>query len=120
MSRLRTNTSTSTMHATPTNNHITWPTARLGARLVTNAMPIPDSANERGSRAGSALAANLRTARCAMTKATKMAAGTPRVVMSSDCPWLMAIMANSSATTGAATSSRTSSTLWRVTRHRRS
>ena len=47
---------------------------------VTNAMPMPDSAKEMGRMAGSAPGANRRTARCAMTKATKMPRGTPRVL----------------------------------------
>ena len=86
MSKLRTNASTTTMHAMPKNSHITWLTAKSGARRVTKAMPVPDSAKARGRMAGSAPGANLRTARCAITNAAKMPAGTPSVVVSSACP----------------------------------
>ena len=107
-------TSATTMHATPKNSHMTWLTARSGAKRVTNAIPVPDNANTKGRMAGSAPGANLRTAMWAMMNAAKTPTGTPSVFMLSDCPWFRAIIANSSTTSGAATHRRTSSMLRRV------
>ena len=84
-----------------------------GAMRVMKAMPMPDRPNARGSRAGSAPGASLRTARWATTKAAKMPMGTLSESTLTCWPSLMAIMTNSSATTGAATSRRTSSMLRR-------
>ena len=99
------------MATTLTKSQITWLTARFGASLVTNEMPIPESAKTIGKIAGSASGARKRVAMWAMTKAANSPRGTPSVVSPSCSPLLRASMANSNMTMGAAMHSSTSSKL---------
>ncbi len=89
-------------------------TLENGAMRVMKAMPMPESANDMGSSAGSAPGASLRTAKWATTKAAKMPMGTDRESKPTVCPSRMAMVTNRSATIGAASRSRMSSMLRRV------
>ena len=62
MSKLRTTARVAIMAAMPMNSHSSWFTAKSGTMRVTNAIPMPDSANEMGRIAGSAAGASRRTA----------------------------------------------------------
>ena len=99
------------MKAMPTYSQISWRMAMSGAKRVTKAMPMPDSAYANGRIAGSAPGANLRTARCDMANATKMPMGVPSVSTVGVPPLFTMSMANGRMTIGVATSNRISSIL---------
>ena len=65
-----------TMTPMPTKSQTTWLNARLGARRVTNVMPMPASTKVMGRMAGSAPGAKCRTAMWATANAAKSPRGT--------------------------------------------
>ena len=75
-SMLGTSTSTAIMAATERKSQVTWPMASVGASLVTNAMPMPESRKTSGRMAGSASGAKRRVAKCATPNAANSPMGT--------------------------------------------